>query len=168
MENVSLGATIAISLAADNTDQAGADLVEAKISKSISGGYTYSDGSGSGQVDQIWTDTVSIAGAGDTTIVLNDGSLTDSFGDGVTLTKLKVLYIKNAVGAETITIGGAAANELDIFTAAADSIEVIGGGELFMTWPADGLTVGAANDELKIARAAGAAANVSIIIAGVN
>lgn len=93
-------------------------------------------------------------------LVLNDASMTDAFGNTLTLLTLFAIFIKNNSGS-TLQIG-AGANPLDIFgDKAADTFELVDGGT-FMYLNPTGLTLGA-DDTLTITGSAGAA---DIIIIG--
>ncbi len=93
-------------------------------------------------------------------LVLNDASLEDAFGDGITFLTLYGIYIKNNSGA-TVQIG-AGANPIDIFgDKVTDTFELVDGGTFIYLNPT-GLTLGA-DDTLTITGSAGAA---DIIIIG--
>ncbi len=93
-------------------------------------------------------------------LVLNDASMDDAFGVGITFLTLYAIYIKNNSG-NTLQIG-AGANPIDIFgDKAADTFELVDGGTFVYLNPT-GLTLGA-DDTLTITGSAGAA---DIIIIG--
>ncbi len=93
-------------------------------------------------------------------LVLNDGSLSDAFGDSITLLTLHAIYIRNNSG-NTLQIG-AGANPIDIFgDKVTDTFELVDGG-VFLYANNAGLTLGV-DDTLTITGSAGAA---DIIIIG--
>jgi len=85
-------------------------------------------------------------------LVLNDDSMLDAFGVGMSIITLHAIYIRNNTGA-TLQIG-AGANPIDIFgDKAADTFELVDGG-IFMYLNPTGLTLGA-DDTLTITGSAG-------------
>ncbi len=87
-------------------------------------------------------------------LVLNDGSMNDPHGDGLSLLTLHAIYIKNNSG-DTVQIG-AGANPINIFgDKVTDTFELVDGGT-FMYLNPTGLTLGA-DDTLTITGSAGAA-----------
>ena len=93
-------------------------------------------------------------------LVLNDASMEDAFGDGITFLTLHAVFIRNNSG-NTLQIG-AGANPIDIFgDKVADTFELVDGGTFIYLNPT-GLTLGA-DDTLTITGSAGAA---DIIIIG--
>lgn len=93
-------------------------------------------------------------------LVLNDDSITDAFGVGMSIVTLHGIYIRNNSGA-TLQIG-AGANPIDIFgDKVADTFELVDGG-IFMYLNDTGLALGA-DDTLTIT---GSAGNADIIIVG--
>jgi len=93
-------------------------------------------------------------------LVLNDASIEDAFGDGITFLTLHAILIENNSG-DTLQIG-AGANPIDIFgDKASDTFELVTGGTFVYENPT-GLTLGA-DDTLTITGSAGSA---KIIIIG--
>ena len=70
-------------------------------------------GSGDNQADQYWSDKRTLAAGASENLDLNDGSLSNGLGQTITLTKLKMLWIKNLSTVAVIAVGGAALNALD-------------------------------------------------------
>ncbi len=93
-------------------------------------------------------------------LVLNDASINDAFGDGITFLTLHGIYIKNNSG-DTLQIG-AGANPVDIFGDKASDTFELPDGCTFIYLNPTGLTLGA-DDTLTITGSAGAA---DIIIIG--
>lgn len=93
-------------------------------------------------------------------LVLNDGTIDDAFGVGITFLTIYAIFIKNNSG-NTVQIG-AGANPIDIFgDKAADTFELVDDGTFIYLNPT-GLTLGS-DDTLTITGSAGAA---DIIIIG--
>ena len=118
----------------------------------LSRGMTLTNGTGANKGDVCFDDTITIAdGASDSTLVLNDGSLTDSLGTALTMDILRGMYLKNNSADAGLIIGAAGATQLAIFgTPATDTLLLPPGGEIFWTAPnATGLDV-TANDTLKL------------------
>ncbi len=93
-------------------------------------------------------------------LVLNDASIDDAFGVGITFLTLHAIYIKNNSG--NVLQVGAGANPIDIFgDKVTDTFELIDGGTFIYLNPT-GLTLGT-DDTLTITGSAGAA---DIIIIG--
>jgi hypothetical protein len=115
-------------------------------------GITLTNGTGANKGDVCYDDTITIAdGGSDSTLVLNDGSLTDSLGVALTMDILRGMYLKNNSTDAGLIIGAAAATQLAIFgTPATDTLLLPPGGEFFWTAPdATGLDV-TTNDTLKL------------------
>lgn len=154
---------INISISANNSDTA--DLGQADNVLKISRGVSFTHGTGANQANAFFSDQRGITSSGET-LDLNDVVLLDAFGVGLALTKLKALYIKNDTDA-ALTIGGAAATQLGLFTAVADSIVIPPGGDFFWSAPdANGLDC-SANDSLKITHAGAGTQNYDIVVVGV-
>src|SRR5574343_114647 len=124
-----------------------------------------SSGTGAGKADLYFRDTRSLEASASEDLDLA-GSLTDPFGATVTLAKLKFLAIRNNSTTQTLSVGGAAANQLaglfaavnDILTLPPNSATADGGWTVLLAEPT-GITVTAGTgDLLKIANSAGAAA----------
>ena len=79
--------------------------------------WTY--GTAANQVNIIYSDMTQLADGANTTLDLYaSGSLVDIFNRALTLTALKLLYIKNNSSDATLLVGGGAANDLDIWVEA--------------------------------------------------
>ena len=100
---------------------------------------------------------------------LFDGALKDAFGVLITMTKLKVLYIKNTHATATLLIGAAAATQLDLFgDKATDIIKLPPGGMHFFSAPDATGVVTSTNKNLKLARSDAGSITYDIIIVGVD
>ena len=164
MDNVSVSMAINMALSGDNSDIAGSELAVAIDKLSLARGESYGDGSGSGQCDVIFHGVLSITTLDE--VDFNGVVLKDAFGEGLAITKLKGLYIKNLTGG-ALTIG-AAANPMPIFgTPATDTLVLADNASFLYLAPADGLTIGGATGELEFVHAEGGAQSVEVIAVGV-
>lgn len=132
----------------------------------------FASGSGDGQINKIFHDTRSLAGAADEELDLA-GGLTDQFGAVLTFTKVKVLAIRNNADS-ALSVGGAAANGFSAW--AADPTDVVklapAGAQgstfvLLICDPAGVAVTAGTGDLLKVALAAGTGGTYDIIILGV-
>lgn len=136
----------------------------------INRGLTLTDGTGAGKGDVCYDETITIAdGASDSSLVLNDGSLTDSLGVALTMDILRGMYIKNNSSDAGLIVGAAAGTQLAIFGAPAnDTLLIPFGGEFFWTAPsATGLDV-TTNDTIKLEHdgTGGSTMDVDVILVG--
>ncbi len=110
---------------------------------------TLTDGVGEDQSDQNFHDKRTLAASASEELDVN-GSLSDTFGDTVTLARVKVLYLRNLSDGDSLLVGGAAANALGLFSDSSDILKLRPGGILLIT--ASDLTsipIGS-NDKLKL------------------
>lgn len=127
-------------------------------------------GVGTGQVDVIWTDRITVAGAGGTMLDLL-GTLTSALtGAVVSFVDVNGIKIYNRSTTKTVTIGPDASNGWfganAPFAAATDAIKIGPGGSFSWYHPV-GLAPGAgATDEIYIANAGAVDADVDIMILG--
>lgn len=133
-------------------------------------GQNFTDGSGADQMDTIWADNRTLANGANETLDLHDGSLKDAFGDSFTLNKLKILYIKNNSEDANLLVGGAASNQLDLFSDTSDIKKIRPGGFMLEIAPDDNGIDTSTDAKLKIAHdGAGTSSLVyDIIAAGVD
>lgn len=115
----------------------------------------FTDGSGDDQCHFGWSSAArAIAASGTDDLDLN-ASLTDGFGNSITITKLKLLIIKAAAtNTDDLLIGAAASHPLAIFgDAASDILKLKPGGTLILMAPkAAGYgVVAATSDVLRVA-----------------
>ena len=109
------------------------DLNTLKDEIVLSRGLTLANGTGANQADTVFHDNRTLADGANETLDLNDGTLSDQFGDAVTLDILKTIYIKNNSSDASLLIGGAAATQLGLFADGTDILTLRPGGEFFMT-----------------------------------
>lgn len=97
---------------------------------------TWTYGTGANQCNLLYHDTVTLGDAANTTIDLyTDAALTDAFGNPLTMTAIKMLYIKNNSSDATLKVFGAAALDLLILTGTTDEVEVHPGGVFYWVCP---------------------------------
>lgn len=146
------------------------DLGSAEDRILIAGGATYTDGTGTGNINAAWSDAArALADGADETLNLTNASLTDKVGRTVDFSAIKALYIKNNFAAGNLVIGAAAATPVAMFGTPATETLLLGpGAEIEITWAGSGLTV-STNGSLKIAHdgSGSAAGSYDIAILGV-
>jgi hypothetical protein len=130
--------------------------------------FTLANGTGAEQGDKIYTTTAQITTAGTLSLDVNGGGLLDPFGGAFNLAKLKFVYIASSkTNTTALTLLGDA-NSVPILSTAATTTTLLPG-DVFMVSRrgSAGITVTAGTgDILKIVNAAGATANVDIILVG--
>lgn len=117
--------------------------VDEKISISSAVGANY-------PVDQVFHDQRTLADGADETLDLT-ASLTDVFGNSLSFSNLKGIYIKNNSNDANLLVGAAAASQLPLFNDSSDILKIPPQGIFYQQFErADGLIV-STNDKLKIA-----------------
>jgi len=118
-------------------------------------GFQFTDGTGALKAEQHYHDTITLADGASTELDLA-GGLTDAFGDTITLTKLKGIYLKNKSADATLIYGHSAANGIPIVNAAALAnaggiLIPPGGADIKIAADADGwLITAGTGDKLKL------------------
>lgn len=147
------------------------DITEAQVPVLVQNfGWTY--GTAANQVNVIYADTITLTDGSNTTISMYDsGTYLDIFNRDLTMTALKLLYIKNRSTDSTLLVGGGASLDLLIFADTSDIIKVPSGGIfLYVNPSAAGVDI-TTNKNLKIADdGTGAAGNkyIDIIAMGLD
>lgn len=125
-------------------------------------------GTGSGQVDKIWSDRRTLAAAASDVLDLA-GVLTDSFGTAITFSKIKLVYIKNRATTDGYDLRAgpdATAGWVGMFIDATDRNRIAAGGCLLWYDP-NGQAVGAgATDELWLQNDGSGSVDYDIVIVG--
>lgn len=119
-------------------------------------------GTGDNQINQVWTDTRTLAASTSENLDLY-GGLTSALNTTINFTKLKMVHIKaNESNTNDVLIGGNSAGISDMFvlggTAAIEDVQIVvpPGGFFVLTAPIDGFTVtNTTADMLKISNSAG-------------
>ena len=158
------------SLKINTNYQSAGDLATAKDPLSITKTFTFTNGEGANKAEAVFHDTRTLASSATEDLDLA-GSLTDAFGNTLTFTKVKEIYISAATGnTNNVEVGGAASNQfLGIYKDATD-ISVLRPGA-WLAWcvpDATGMTVTAGTaDLLKVANsAAGSSVSYDIVVIG--
>jgi hypothetical protein len=142
------GAT-AISIAMKLT--ANADLNDTEDKLSLSRGVQWTYGTGANQVNVMWHDQRTLADEGTETINVYDGGTEkDAFGNLLTMTALKFLYIKNNSADASLRILGGTSADIGICVSNTDIIIIPPGGELLWTCPTAAGIVTTTNKNLKL------------------
>lgn len=140
------------------------DLRTARDPISIISNSTLSDGTSANQGNEVWIDQRILAATSENLDIV-DGTLFNAFGDGITLSLMKILWIRNlntTSGADLLLSGNAMP-----LTGTTPKITVEPGGEFFWKSPVDGKAVtGTTADTLTI-DSASATITFDILIAGV-
>lgn len=130
----------------------GLAVATGKVPLAVSMSDVYTNGSGSRLVNQYFQAKVTSAGA--TAYVLNDGTMTDDYGDAITFTAIHLILLRNlsTTKSETVTVSG---NFLTDATAPSPlggttpTILVPGGGKLLLENPLGGwVPVAVSGDDL--------------------
>lgn len=127
---------------------------------------TMDNGTSSGKADREWNGARNLASGANESLDFN-GALTDEFGDAAVFAKIKVLAIKaKSTNTTNLTIGNGTNPFQGPLGAAANTI-VLAPGEAIVLVSPTGWTCGAAaSDVVKVANAAGAAADYEIMAVG--
>lgn len=128
----------------DLTAYLAADLSEKSSGQLSKAAKKWQYGTGAGAVNVVYADTITLADAANTTLDLYaSGSLLDVFGQALTMTALKFLYLNNNSSDASLLVGGGVSNDLDIFSDTSDQLIIPPGGDAIL-WndpSAAGLTV---------------------------
>lgn len=128
------------------------------------------NGSGSGQANKVFADKRTLAASATENLDLA-GSLTDPFGQTLTFTAIKAIFIKAAAGnTNNVVVGGAGSNTfIGPFNDATDKIVVKPGAVALITAPATGWTVTAGTGDILLVAnsSSGTSVDYEIVIVGV-
>jgi len=103
--------------------------------------FTFTDGTGALGVQVAWHDTITLAYEGNEEIGLV-GSKTNAFGETVSFTQVKGIYLKNNSSDATLIVGHSAATAFPLTETAGDGVLIKPGGiALFIAPDADGYPV---------------------------
>lgn len=123
--------TASAKLIFNGTHTSALDLGTASMPISLIQTLTWSDGTGSGNADRVFTDTRTITASSNEDIDLS-GALTNAYGT-VTFARLKLLIITaDSANTNNVVITRPASNGVPLFAAASDAISVRPGG--FFAW----------------------------------
>jgi hypothetical protein len=127
----------------------------------------FANGTSAGQCNLVFRDQRTLT-TGATEDLDLAGVLTDPFGTVLTFAKVKVILIENLSTTQTLTVGGAAANQFVNWVAdATDKVIIPPGGFFAISAPSAGYAVTADTGDLfKVANSAGASCIYNIVILG--
>lgn len=130
------------------TDADFADPVQ-EIKEIVDASFTV--GTGADQANQVWSDQRTLAASANEELDIQGGTLENGFGQAITFSAIKAIFIRNRSTTGELLVGGAAANAFDSpFGDSSDKVRVRRGGILLLTGPdAVGHAVDA-SDVLKI------------------
>lgn len=146
------------------------DLGSVVAPQTLPWGNTWSDGTGSGMADQVWTDTRTIAISGTDDLDLA-GVLVNALGATLTFARIKLIAVTaDPANANNVIIGAAASNQFVGPFGASTHTHAIKPGGFYATaapgatgWPVTAATA----DLLRIANSgAGTSVNYSILLVG--
>jgi len=135
------------------------------LSKSIS----LTHGTGLDKNDQVyWTKSATIAPSG--TLVVDLATFTDPFGDALTMSKIKAIYISNESAVAIVDFGAGTAPVVVLKDAASDKVPIQPGGVFLLATNAAagvGVITATTADKITITNASGTdTATVTLVIVG--
>lgn len=148
------------------------DLAKTLDSLSINTGIIWTYGTEANKANVLYHDTVVNTDGGNTPLNLKDsGTLLDHFGNPLTMSAIKLLYIKNRSTDSVLEIFGSITNDLLIVSGNADSIDLPAGASfLWMCPTADGVSLDAQKTLLLTDDGSGAEGDklVDVVILGLD
>lgn len=152
---MSLGGTVTQSVALYDEQTVGVNANAEKRPANINKGYTFTDGVGALQMNQLYQAKRTLGGSPDD-LDLSGTALTDVYGVSVDLARIKSIYIENLSSSNTITIGNAT-NAVSTFLGATSTLVLRPGGSVNLIAPdATGYVVTASTaDILRISGTSG-------------
>lgn len=132
------------------------------LTQSLQAAITLSSGTGSGQAQQLFSDTRTLAASATENLDMA-GSLVDAFGTTLTFATIKVVKIcAAAANTNNVVVGGAGSNTfVGMFSAATDKIAVRPGGCFVWVAPQTGATVTAGTGDILLIANSGAGTSVT-------
>jgi hypothetical protein len=163
---ISQSTRLTLNIAALLSDSLDLSTVRDDFAKSYS--IDIGNGTGASLANQVFHDTRTVT-TGATDTLDFSGVLLNSIRQTITLTSLKMLIIKAALGNTTIlSVTRPATNGVPIFAAAGDASPIGPNGVFVWSAPVNGVTVTAATGDLiDIVNSAGASATYDIFFVGV-
>lgn len=124
-------------------------------------------GTGSSQIDRVWSDTGSVASGTPVTVDLA-GSLTAADGTTITFVEIVGLYIKNksTTTAQNITVGGGSNPWITHLGASGDAVVVGPSGMLLLTSPIDGYAVTATTGDILTLTSSSGTISYDLVVCG--
>ena len=128
--------------------------------------WTY--GTAVNQINCLFQDQRSTDDTGETLDLYASGSLTDCFGNALTMEALKFIYVKNTHASLILELMGNAANDLLILSGTTDALEIPPGGEFYWSAPTAAGIVLTTNKNLFIAATTSGTITYDIIAGGLD
>jgi hypothetical protein len=164
MDSLTATLKVGISYSAGKVRDLGTLTWGPNFSKTVSLAF----GTAANQADQVFDDDRTLSAGAAEDIDLS-GTLTNAFGETISLARVKAIYVENKSTTETLTIGGAASNALaNLFGNVNDVINVKPGGVFFIAAPgatAYPVTAGT-GDLLHVVNSGGGSTTYRIVIIG--
>jgi hypothetical protein len=143
-----------------------AEIATPKIVVSRFSPISWTFGTGANQINVLFQDQRSTDDTGET-LDLTSG-LTDCFGNALTMTALKFLYVKNTHTSLILELMGNTALDLLILSGTTDALEIPPGGEFYWSAPTAAGIVVTVNKNLYIASTAAGTITYDIIAGGLD
>lgn len=134
----------------------------------VSGGTSWSYGTGANQMNLLWHDQRSTDDTGETIDVYAGGAEVDAFGNPLTMEAIKLCYIKNTHATLTLEIFGNTSLDLLLISGTTDAIEIPPGGVFFWTCPTEAGIDTTTNIKLFIASKTAATITYDIVLGGLD
>jgi len=128
---------------------------------------TWTWGTGANQINCLFHDKRTTDDTGETLNIF-DGSLSDCFGNALTMAAIKFLYIKNTHATLILEIFGNTSLDLLLITGTTDALEIPPGGEFYWSGPTAAGIVTSTNVNLYIASTTAATISYDIIVGGLD
>lgn len=149
---------------------ANGDLAVNQSHVAVNAQAEFTTGAGANQINEVFSDTRTLADSATENLDLNGTALQNAFGTNIAFARVKFIFIKNKSATQVLSVGGAASNQFINWVGDATDVVKIrpGGFLLLVAVDATGYAVTASTgDLLKIANGnAGQAADYDVIIGG--
>lgn len=122
--------------------------VQDTLAKSVKTTFS-SDETAAHEVDTVFHDKRTLATAANETLDLT-ASLTNAFGDLVTIFDLKLLYVRNTSTTDSLLVGGAASTQLPIFDDGSDKLLMPPQSHFVLVFEDENGLIVNSNDKLKM------------------
>jgi len=143
-----------------------AEVATPKLTLSRFSPISWTYGTGANQINVLFQDQRSTDDTGET-LDLTSG-LTDCFGNALTMTAIKFLYIKNTHASLILEIMGNGALDLLILSGTTDALEIPPGGEFYWSAPTAAGIVTTVNKNLFLAATTAGTITYDIIAGGLD
>ncbi len=134
----------------------------------IKTGITWAFGTGANQANLLFHDSRSTDDTGETLNLFDGGTLLDAFGNPLTMTAIKLLYIKNTHATLTLELFGNTSLDLLLISGTTDALEIQPGGFMLWACPTAAGVVTSTNKNLFIASTTAATITYDIVAMGLD